>query len=90
MIQTFLLLLGQLTSCLRSRPELQLKNLVLRHQIEILRRPGQKRVRLVRADRFMFTLLLRIWPRIAQSIRIVHPKTLVRWHRERFRTYWRW
>ena len=22
--------------------------------------------------------------------RIVHPKTLVRWHREGFRVYWRW
>jgi transposase InsO family protein len=90
MIQTLQLLLRQLAVCLRSRAELELENLVLRHQIEILRRSAPKRARLVKADRFVFTLLLRLWPKIAHSIRIVHPKTLVRWHREGFRTYWRW
>ncbi len=90
MTQTLQLLLHELAGCLRSRAELELENLVLRHQVEILRRSAPKRVRLVRADRFVFTLLLRLWPRIAQSIRIVHPKTLVRWHREGFRIYWRW
>ena len=90
MIQIFQLLLRQFAGCLRSRAELELENLVLRHQIEILRRSAPKRARLVRADRFMFMLLVRLWPKIAHSIRIVHPKTLVRWHREGFRTYWRW
>ena len=90
MTQTLRLLLGQLAGCLRSRAELELENLVLRHQIEILRRSAPQRARLVRADRFIFTLALRLWPRIAQSIRIVHPKTVVRWHREGFRIYWRW
>ncbi len=90
MAQTLRLLLGQLAGCLRSRAELELENLVLRHQIGILRRTGPQRVRLARADRFIFTLALRLWPRIAQSIRIVHPKTVVRWHREGFRIYWRW
>ena len=90
MIQIFQLLLRQFAGCLRSRAELELENLVLRHQIEILRRSAPKRTRLIRADRFVFTLLFRLWPKIAQSIRIVHPKTLVRWHREGFRIYWRW
>ncbi len=90
MIQIFQLLLRQFAGCLRSRAELELENLVLRHQIEILRRSAPKRARLVRVDRFVFTLLLRLWPKIAQSIQIVAPKTLVRWHREGFRTYWRW
>ncbi len=90
MIQTVRLLLGQLAGCFRSRAELEFENLVLRHQIEILRRSAPRRVRLARADRFIFTLVLRLWPRVAQSIRIVHPKTLVRWHREGFRIYWRW
>ncbi|MCP4304269.1 MAG: transposase, partial [bacterium] len=90
MIQTLQLLLRHLASCLRSRAKLELENLVLRHQVEILRRSAPKRVRMGRADRFVFTLLLCVWPKIAQSIRIVHPKTLVRWHREGFRIYWRW
>ncbi len=90
MIQTLRLLLGQLASRFRSRAELELENLVLRHQIEILRRSAPRRVRVARADRFIFALVLRLWPRVAPSIRIVHPKTLVRWHREGFRIYWRW
>jgi hypothetical protein len=90
MVQTLRSLLGQLAGCFRSRAELELENFVLRHQIEILRRSAPKRVRLARANRFIFTLILRLWPRVAPSIRIVHPKTLVRWHRDGFRIYWRW
>ena len=90
MTQILRLLLNQFAFGLRSRAKLELENLVLRHQIEILRRSAPKRARLVRADRFLFALVLRLWPRIAQAIRIVHPKTVVRWHREGFRIYWRW
>ncbi len=90
MIQTFPLLLRQFANCFKSRAKLELENLVLRHQIEILKRSAPKRVRLARADRFLFALVLRLWPKLCQSIRIVHPKTLVRWHREGFRIYWRW
>ncbi len=75
MIQTLRLLLGQLAGCFRSRAELELENLVLRHQIEILRRSAPKQVRLAGADRFVFTLLLRLWPRIAQSIRHCQSKS---------------
>ncbi len=90
MIQTFPLLLRQFANCFKSRAKLELENLVLRHQIEILKRSAPKRARLARADRFLFALVLRLWPKLSQSIRIVHPKTLVRWHREGFRIYWRW
>ncbi len=89
MIQTLRKLFCQFASCFRSRAELELENLVLRHQIEILRRSAPKRVRLAGPDRFLFTMVFRLLPRIAQSIRIVHPKTVVRWHREGFRIYWR-
>ncbi len=74
----------------RSRAELQVENLVLRHQIEILKRTAPKRARLTKMDRLFFAWLLRLWPQAAQSIRLVHPKTLVRRHREGFRLYWRW
>ncbi len=90
MIQTLRLLLGQVGTSLKSRAELQLENLALRHQIEVLTRSAPKRVRLTRADRVIFTWLLRLWPQVAQFIRVVHPKTLARWHRQGFRVYWRW
>ncbi len=90
MIQTLRLLLQQIAVCLKSRAELHIENLVLRHQIEILRRSAPPRVRLTRADCFLFTWFIRVWPKVSQSVRIVHPKTLVRWHRQGFRIYWRW
>ncbi len=90
MIQIFRLLLHQVGASLKSHAVLQLENLVLRHQIEILKRSAPKRARLTRADRVLFTWLLRLWPQVARAIRIVHPKTLARWHRQGFRAYWRW
>ena len=83
MIQTLRLLLGQVGTSLKSRAELQLENLALRHQVEILKRSAPKCVRLTRADRVIFIWLLRLWPQVAQFIRIVHPKTLARWHCQR-------
>jgi hypothetical protein len=90
MTHLFRLILTQLVFSLRARVELQIENLVLRHQIEILKRTARKRARLSKTDRLIFTWLLRLWPKSAQLVRIVHPKTLVRWHRQGFRLYWRW
>ena len=90
MIQILRLILTQMVLSLRSRADLQVENLALRHQIEILKRTAPKRARLTKTDRLIFTWLLRLWPKSAQLVRIVHPKTLVRWHREGFRVYWRW
>ncbi len=90
MVHILRLILTQMVLSLRSRAELQAENLALRHQIEILKRTAPKRARLTKTDRLIFTWLLRLWPKSAQLVRIVHPKTLVRWHREGFRVYWRW
>jgi hypothetical protein len=87
MIQIYRLILIQMALCLRSWAELQVENLALRHQIEILKRTAPKRAHLSKTDRLIFTWLLRLWPKSAQLVRIVHPKTLVRWHREGFRLY---
>jgi hypothetical protein len=90
MVHILRLILTQVALSLRSRAELQFENLALRHQIEILKRTASKRPRLIKTDRLIFTWLLRLWPKSAQLERIVHPKTLVRWHREGFRLYWGW
>jgi hypothetical protein len=67
----------QITSALKSRAALQVENALLRHQVEILRRraPGSALISL--ADRMVFKLFLRLWPRSARFISIVHPKTIV-------------
>jgi len=38
----------------------------------------------------IFASIHRLWPKVLKSIAIVQPKTVVRWHRQSFRLYWRW
>ena len=37
-----------------------------------------------------FVLLYRLWPDILRSVTIIRPETVVRWHRQGWRAYWRW
>ena len=80
----------QIVFTFRSRIALQAENALLHYQIDILRRSAPKRVRISRADRRIFKLFLKLWWRSGDFITIVHPRTVVRWHREGFRLYWRW
>jgi len=48
------------------------------------------RPRLKRADRVLFVLISRILKNWRQSITIVKPDTVIRWHRKGFKLFWRW
>ena len=50
----------------------------------------QKRVRLRLQDCLFWILLQRFWPAWKNSLLIVHPDTVVRWHKKGFKLYWRW
>ncbi len=69
MIHILRLILTQMVLSLRSRAELQVVNLALRHQIEILKRTAPKRARFTKTDRLIFTWLLRLWPKSARLVR---------------------
>ena len=84
------LLLGILASLFRSRAEVEAENLVLRQQINVLRRRMPKRPDLNNADRFLFVWLYRRFPSVLGAFAIVRPETIIRWHRAGFRAYWRW
>ena len=90
MINGIRLLLLQFLCFQNSRADLQAENLMLRHQIGVLRRSTSKRVRTTRIDRLWFVWLYRLWPNSMGDVQIIHPKTLVRWHRQGCRAYWRW
>jgi len=64
-----------------------LENLALRQQPAIYKRKS-KRPRLARRDRWFWILLSRVWEGWRRALIIVHPDTVVRWHRKRFRKYW--
>jgi hypothetical protein len=74
----------------RSRAALQAEILVLRHQLNILRRRSPKRVVLGKVDRLVFCRLYRLSPTALDALKILQPETVIRWHRAGFRAYWRW
>src|ERR1035438_1373201 len=74
----------------KSKSRLEAENAALRHQLIVLRRMVQGRVRLTNNDRWFFIQLYRWFPSILKVLTIVQPETLVRWHRAGFRRYWRW
>ena len=69
---------------------LEAEILVLRQQINVLRRRAPKRPHLSNTDRFLFVWLYRWVPSILSAIAIVRPETIIRWHRAGSRSYWRW
>lgn len=88
---TFMSAILTLLSCrLRSRADLELEILALRHQLSVLRRQRRGRARLVSADRLLWACLYRLWPRCLSVMVLVKPATVLQWHRAGFRAYWRW
>src|SRR5262245_21163949 len=79
-----------LVGLLRSRLALEAENLVLRQQINVLRRTRPKRLAFSRTDRLIFVGLSRLFPDVRAALAIIKPDTVIRWHRMGFRAYWRW
>ena|SRR6266849_4614796 len=73
----------------RSRAALEAENLVLRQQINVLRRTAPKRFSFRSIDRLIFVGLYRWFPDVRDALAIVKPDTVIRWHRAGFRAYWR-
>src|SRR6266849_1011608 len=75
-------------NCFKSRRRLEVENVFLRHQLNIALRPG--RLQLRGSDRAVLVWMARLWPSLLCLARVVQPDTILRWHREGFRIYWRW
>ncbi len=59
---------------------------------QLIRRsiPLYSTVLLTLIDRVIFVWLYRLRPSVLNAVTVVKPETVVRWHREGFRLYWRW
>jgi len=79
-----------LRSMVRSRAELQLENLALRHQICVFQRSARKRSKLTPLDRLFWVFLTRVWSNWRSTLVIVKPETVVASHRKCFRLFWTW
>src|SRR5580693_6173167 len=87
MIGLLCFVLAVLGSPFKSKARLEAENAVLRHQLIVLRRRLEGRVRLTNHDRWFFIQLYRWFPSILKVLTIIRPETLVRWHRAGFRCY---
>jgi len=71
------------------RARLALENTALRQQLNVLQR-NAKRPRIRDSDRLFWVLISRLFDEWKDHLILVKPETVVRWHRQGFRYYWRW
>src|SRR6266478_1693900 len=89
MIELLKLIFHIVASLFKSRARLEAEMLVLRQQLNVVRRQVSKRPQLNNIDRFLLVWLYRWFPSVLGAIAILRPETIIRWHRGGFRTYWR-
>jgi hypothetical protein len=80
---------GTLADLPRRRVELLAENALLRQRLIVLHR-RTKTPRLTWRERLSLLFFARWDPNWKQVLRIIKPDTLLRWHREGFRLFWRW
>lgn len=88
MLSSLLQVASTLRLTLGRRADLLLEIAALRQQLDVLRRQVN-RPRLQRKDRVFWIWLSRNWPKWKDALVIVQPETVLRWHREGYRRYWR-
>ena len=87
---TLIPLLSTLAGLFQSRARLHLEVLALRQQLAMVTHRDPRRFRFRRRERFFWVSLYTLWPGCLDTLRILKPDTLVRWHRRGFRLYWTW
>jgi putative transposase len=71
-----------------TRATAAIENLALRQQLAVFKYSG-KRPKLRPRDRIFWVVLSRLWPNWRSALAIVQPETVVRWHRQGFKLFWR-
>ena len=79
--------LGWLALLARSDTAKDVEILVLRHEVAVLRRPNP-RPTLTWLDRAMLSALSRLLPTRLRRLRLVSPRTLLRWHAQLVTRHW--
>jgi hypothetical protein len=80
---------GLVTDLARPLKLLIAENALLRQQLEVLERQI-KRPKLRWFDRAVMVVTSSITATWRATVLIVKPETILRWHREGFRLFWRW
>src|SRR5438093_12528570 len=90
--ELFWLLFTTMQAAARSHQDLVLENLLLRHQLAAITRPTRRRphARLRLRDKLVWILARRFCAGWREHRAFVTPETVVRWHRQGWRLFWRW
>ena len=89
MIELLKIILLTVKSTVKTHRELALENLALRQQLAVLKQ-NKKRPKISDLDRCFWILLSRFWKNWSETLIIVKPETVIRWHKQGFRKYWAW
>src|SRR5438477_1893792 len=90
MMSVLISFLATLRGLMRSRAALHVEVLALRHQLLVLQRSRPRRLRLVKADRWLWACLSHCWISWQAALVIVKPETVIAWHRQGLRLFWTW
>jgi hypothetical protein len=77
------------SALLLARNRLATENLALRQQLAVYKQ-SLKRPKLRPRDRIFWVCLFRLWSNWRSALVIVQPETVIHWHRQGFKLYWRW
>ena len=87
MLSALVAILRTVRSSMKSRRQLLLENVTLRQQLAMLHQ-SVKRPRVSPVDRLFWILFSKTFERWRAMLHVLHPDTVVRWHRLGFRRYW--
>ena len=73
----------------RTRLELVIENLALRQQLAVFKHK-RSRPRMGPGDRMFWVFLRSVWRNWVNALIVVEPDTVVQWHRQGFKWFWRW
>ena len=79
---------GAVSDLTRTKSDLVVENAILRQQLIVLKR-SVKRPKFSTGDRIRLSFLARLTDFWHSAMHIVQPETILRWHRDLFRRYWR-
>ena len=83
------LILSVVAAVFKDRADLVAENTALRHQLSCFIHRGP-RPRLRPVDRVFWVLLSRFWHSWRETLALVKPATVLAWHRQGFKLFWRW
>jgi transposase InsO family protein len=89
MTESLGLVLALLRACLRTRRDLVVENLLLRHQLAVALR-SRPRPPIRGRDKLLWILARRLCRDWRRHLVVVRPETVVQWHRRGWRLFWWW